>query len=132
MSRSGYSEDGDYADLWRANVERTVAGKRGQSFLRELVEALEAMPEKRLITNDLKTENGEVCAIGAVGVKRGLDVTRLDPYDAEAVGKTFGISSMMAQEITYLNDERFWKKTPEERWHFMHEWAKNNLKAGSP
>lgn len=131
MSRSGYSEDCDYIQLWRNNVEKTIAGKRGQAFLLELVQALEAMPEKKLIRNSLE-ECGEVCALGAVGLKRGIDMTHLDPEEPEQVGKIFGISTMLAQEIVYENDERGYRQTPEERWVRMHGWAKSCLKEQSP
>jgi hypothetical protein len=33
MSRSGYSEDYEHMELYRANVDRTLAGKKGQAFL---------------------------------------------------------------------------------------------------
>lgn len=48
MSRSGYSNDGENIAMWRGQVASAIRGKRGQAFLRELVEALDAMPEKRL------------------------------------------------------------------------------------
>jgi hypothetical protein len=128
VSRSGYSDDGDYLNLWRANVERSLAGKRGQEFLRELIAALEEMPNKRLITDALQGENGEVCAIGAVGLKRGIDMKGLDPEEYEAVAATFKIPTILAQEIVYENDEHGWRQTPEERWARMHKWASDNLK----
>ncbi len=127
MSRSGYSEDCEYLDLWRSNVERTIGGKRGQAFLNELLQALEAMPEKRLIRSSLE-KDGEVCAIGAVGLKRGVKMEHLDPEDPRQVGRAFGISDMLAQEIVYQNDETNYRQTPEERWERMHAWAKSNLK----
>lgn len=48
MSRSEYSENLDSWSLirWRGQVVSAIRGKRGQAFLRELVDALEAMPEK--------------------------------------------------------------------------------------
>lgn len=128
MSRSGYSEDCEYLDLWRSNVERTIAGKRGQIFLRELIEAMEAMPEKRLIAHSLQAETGEVCALGSVGLRRGINMTQLDPEEPDQVGKAFGISSMLAQEVVYMNDERNYRQTSEERWTQMHSWAKSHLK----
>lgn len=128
MSRSGYSDDCENVQLWRANVDRTLAGKRGQAFLRELIASLEAMPEKKLIAHELKAPTGEVCALGAVGVKRGIDMSSLDPEEPEQVGKAFGISSMLAQEVVYMNDERHYDWTPEERWQGMHSWAKEHLK----
>jgi hypothetical protein len=130
MSRSGYSNNYEYLYLWRSNVDRAIAGKRGQAFLQELVTALEAMPEKRLIRHSLE-ESGQVCAIGAVGLKRGVDMKRLDPEEPEQVGKAFGISTILAQEIVYENDERHYSQTPEERWDRMHGWAKSHLKTES-
>ena len=128
MSRSGYSDDCENLNLWRANVERTINGKRGQLFLQELIQALEAMPEKRLIRDSLVETSGEVCAIGALGLKRGLDMTHLDPEDSEQVGRVFGVSTMLAQEIVYQNDEKHYRQTSEERWTRMHSWAKEHLK----
>lgn len=60
MSR--YYDDGDYdenfpneAELWRANAERALKGKRGRKVLTELREALQNLPEKRLIEGALCT-----------------------------------------------------------------------------
>ena len=82
MSRSGYSYDIDHKDLamWRGQVASAIRGKRGQLFLRDMLAALDAMSEKRLITNEL-IRDGEVCALGSVAVTRGLDVSDVDPYD---------------------------------------------------
>ncbi len=64
MSR--YDDDGDFeenfpneADLWQANAERALKGKRGRKVLAELREALLALPEKRLISSALCTVNPE-------------------------------------------------------------------------
>jgi hypothetical protein len=130
MSRSGYSDDCEYLELWRSNVRKTINGKRGQAFLKDLIEALDAMPEKRLIKHSLQ-ENGEVCAIGALGLKRGVDMANLDPEDPEQVGHAFGISSMLASEIVYENDEKNYRQTPEERWLRMRKWADENIKKDS-
>ena len=127
MSRTGYSDDGEYLALWRGNVERTIAGKRGQAFFAELVQALEALPEKRLIQHSLQ-EGAEVCALGALGLKRGTPMAGLDPEDPEQVGKAFGISSMLAQEVVYMNDEQQERQTPEERWARMLDWARSELR----
>ena len=68
MSRSGYSDECDGWDLirWRGAVASAIRGQRGQAFLREMLSALDAMPEKRLISEELERD-GEVCAMGAVG-----------------------------------------------------------------
>lgn len=91
-------EPEDTADFLRAcafgaNMERAVAGKKGQKFLRELEAALLALPEKKLCYGslaDFKIEyplqalgdpipergkhiaTGEVCALGAVALAREM------------------------------------------------------------
>ena len=140
MSRSGYSTDLDEAalNLYRGNVERAIKGKRGQAFLQELARALDEMPEKKLIVGDLVSEDGSVCAIGAVCKARSLDVSKVDKYDPQEVGDLVGIARPLAAEIEYLNDERLvynprqvgWiQETPEMRWQRMREWVQDQLKA---
>jgi hypothetical protein len=85
------------------------------------------MPEKRLISNELRKE-GEVCALGAIGAERGIKLEELDPEDYDVVADAFGISSPLAQEIVYQNDEYCKRYTPEERWSHIHAWAKGCLK----
>lgn len=56
MSRSGYVDD--MCDEWamiryRGAVKSAIRGKRGQAFLREMLAALDAMPEKRLTAGAL-------------------------------------------------------------------------------
>jgi hypothetical protein len=46
-------------ELWHANVKRALAGKRGRKALAEMREALQALPEKRLIA-------GALCTVGGV------------------------------------------------------------------
>jgi hypothetical protein len=99
---------------------------QGQTFLRELANALDEMPVKRLVRSELITEPGEVCSIGAVCKKRNIDVKDVDIYDPEAVGKLVNISRAMAAEIEYENDERP-DETPEKRWIRMRKWVDENL-----
>lgn len=128
MSRSGYSDDGDYINLYRAAVNRAINGKRGQAFLQELARSLDKMPEKRLIAEELITNTGEVCAIGAVCKSRGISVLGVDYDDPYEVGKLVGISQAMAAEIEYENDERTrHDETPEHRWKRMRKWVADNL-----
>jgi hypothetical protein len=48
-------------ELWYANLRRTMLSERGQAFLRELLdEALDALPQKRLIPGVLR-QGGEGC-----------------------------------------------------------------------
>lgn len=107
MSRSGYTDDYDEdgtGGLWRGAVASALRGKRGQAFLRELAAALDAMPEKRLIANELEAD-GEFCTIGVLGAARGIDMAKIDPEDYYQVAAAFGIAPCMAQEIVYENDE---------------------------
>jgi hypothetical protein len=133
MNRSGYSDDvdGPEVHLWRGSVARAIRGKRGQAFLRELLDVLNAMPEKRLIADDLERD-GEVCAIGSVGVKRGIDLTKLDPEEPEPIAKAFGIACALVQELEYINDEQCgWhspRETPEQRHERVREWCAQNLR----
>lgn len=61
MSRSGYYEDYEhdwYQIMWRGAVKRAIRGKRGQAFLREMLTALDALPEPRLIAEKLESGTG--------------------------------------------------------------------------
>lgn len=130
MSRHGYSEDCDdhrQFIMWSGQVASSIRGKRGQAFLRDLVVALEEMPEKRLIASELK-KDGEVCALGALGVKRGIPLEHIDPEDYELVAANFNIAEQLAREVVYQNDEGCSRMTPEQRWTEMHSWAKNKIK----
>lgn len=126
MSRSGYSEDCEHLNLWRSNVERTIRGKKGQLFLKDLLQALDEMPNKRLIRESLAND-GEFCALGALGHKKYIDMEPLDPEDPDQVASVFGISSMLVQEIVYKNDETYYRETPENRWIKMREWVKQQI-----
>lgn len=130
MSRANYSEDWDdpWATIrWRGAVRSAIRGKRGQAFLRDLLCALEGLPQPRLIANDLERE-GEVCAIGALGKARGIDMSNIDPEDAETVAGTFGIADALAREVVYENDEgTFGTETPEQRYLRMKNWVERHL-----
>lgn len=133
MTRSGYSDDYDTntIHLYRRAVNAALDGKRGQAFLREMVEALDAMPVRELIAEDL-ARDGAVCAIGSVGVRRGIDMSALDPSDSRAIAKAFGIAPAMVKEIAWENDEGacYWAHddTPTKRWQRMRTWAANLLR----
>lgn len=127
MGRSGYSEDWDFSNWdfirWRGVVASSIRGKRGQAFLRELVEALDAMPEKRLIARELQCPDG-VCTIGSLGARRGIDMEKLDPEDSCSIAAAFGIAEPLVQEIEYMNDEAVWEEeAPEARWRRMRAWV---------
>lgn len=129
MSRSGYCDDIDdqwQFIRWRGAVSSAFKGARGVAFMTEMLAAMDALPERKLIKSALIQE-GAVCAIGAVGLARGIDMTGLDPEDPNRVAATFGIAPAMAQEIVYTNDEHLWQKTPEERFTAMRDWLKAEI-----
>lgn len=131
MSRSGYTEDCDGRELvmWRGAVNSAIRGARGQAFLREMADAMDAMPVKALIAHDLE-RNGAVCAIGSVGKKRGVDMSKLDPECSERIASTFGIANALVKEIEYENDEcgPLRGETDEERWIRVRRWIAAQLK----
>jgi hypothetical protein len=129
MSRSCYTDDIDdnwQHIMWRGQVASATKGRRGQKLLRELVEALDAMPEKKLVAHELQCSDG-VCALGSVGLKRGVDLTGIDPEDYTKVANTFDIAEPLAREIVFMNDEAGWNDTPEKRWRRMRDWAASQI-----
>ena len=116
-------------NLYRSAVDRAINGKRGQKFLRELANTMDAMPIKRLITGDLINSSNECCTIGVVCKYRKIDVSDIDCEDPEEVGAAVGISRSMAAEIEYENDENYHSinETPEDRWKRMRAWVSSNL-----
>lgn len=116
MSRSGYSDDYGDDDPWaliryRGAVNSAIKGKRGQALLRELLAALDAMPDKRLVAGELE-EAGEFCALGVVGQARGMNLAAIDTYDVESLGPKFNIAEALAREIMWVNDDH----VSETRW----------------
>lgn len=111
MSRSGLVEDDGDDPLahgrWRGAVKSAINGKRGQQFLRELADALDAMPEKVLVAGELQAANGCHCTLGVIGQKRGLDVASMDIDDYDAIAASLQVSAKIAQEIMWENDEVF-------------------------
>lgn len=132
---------------WDANLDRQIKGKRGQAFLRELLAALEALPSKRLVANEL-AKDGEVCTLGALALKRRTDAGEdrervladlgsicVDPdqepdderayEDMEAWAKrVLACPSMLAFVIPHENDED-WRSTPEQRYTAMVMWVRS-------
>ena len=134
MSRSGYSDDCENVQLWRHAVERAAKGARGQAMFRELADALDAMPAKRLHRGNFATADGELCTLGALGMKRGTKMDDLGgdgDADPQLVGQRFNIARALAAEIMYENDEGapYWigVETPYQRWARMRQWVADRL-----
>jgi len=133
VSRSQYDEDCQDWDLiqWRSEVRSAIRGRRGQALLRDMLAALDALPAPRLIYGYLYRDGpeGGVCALGAVGRARGVDMTNLDADDREQVAEAFGIAAALAAEIAYINDEQVIQpETPEERWVRVRAWVATKIK----
>lgn len=131
--RIGYSEEEDFSgqfDLWQANCRRSLRGKRGQQELRELHAALLALPEKRLIHGSLEDEEGGVCAIGAYGKRKGLDLSKFDvDCDTDEVGIAGGMPRLVAWKVVEMNDIELDRLTPEKRYEKMLAWVESKLEA---
>ena len=92
------------------------------------------------MASELETRDGDVCALGALGKMRGIDMSQLDPEDPDRVAAAFGVATPLAQEIVYVNDEHYDSKwddatkrcvdiSPEERWTRMREWVAKQIRA---
>lgn len=145
MNRSGYVDDGgdDLAlGRWRAQVASAIRGKRGQRFIRDLITALDAMPEKKLIEGAFQTDGG-CCAAGAVGRLRGVDMSGLNPpeddleyYDAKEwnipAAEVLDVAVPLIAEVEWVNDEGYsWRGDDdgdEARWKRVRDWATRQLK----
>lgn len=158
MSRSGlYEDDGDDPlayGRWRAQVKSAIKGKRGQALLRDMLAALDAMPDKRLIAGKLifdgtpefddprETEDvivggdqlvtgtgrtvcvGDVCALGALGRARGMDMSKMNQFEAEFVADAFGVAHQLAREIIWMNDDAGpHNETPEQIFTRVRAWV---------
>jgi hypothetical protein len=138
MSRSGYIED--YADdnplafgRWRGVVRSATRGKRGQEFLREMLAALDKIESKTLIARELQTYDGGVCAIGAWGAAKGINMMEVDPEDYYYVAGMCPVATALVQEIIYMNDEgAVGHETPAARYDRMRAWVKAQLVQPTP
>lgn len=136
MSRSGYVEDYDCKDQWaqirwRGAVKSAIRGKRGQGFFKEMLEALDALPEKKLVAQELEMD-GQVCALGAVGLARKIDMTEIDAHDPSTVAATFGINEKITSEVAWMNDDAGpCNESPEKRFERMRSWIVKQIKTSS-
>jgi hypothetical protein len=133
MSRHGYFDEEDYQGqfaLYAQRVRNAARGKRGQAWLRELLAALDAMPKKELAAHTVASR-GECCAVGALAIHRGIDLTEItydDPddefYDGEEttewLAAHFDVADCLLRDVVYENDEGGkWDETPAQRWERM-------------
>lgn len=142
MSRSSYTDDygEDYPgqlELYRANVQRSIQGRNGQARLRELRDALLALPVKALeadIFAEGTREQPRVCALGAWALQtcggdpaaaRALVGPRdTDDYAIAAALQPFQWPLPVVREAIYQNDEgRHDATTPAERYAYVLRWV---------
>jgi len=132
MSRSGYTDDEGDDPLqygrWRGRIKSAIRGARGQQFLRDALAALDAMPEKRLIVEELLDDEKEVCTLGAVLIAKGADPSQFDPHDHDGLGKALNIAPCLVQEIEFENDDEWAPTTPEQRWQRMRRYIEKLIK----
>lgn len=133
MSRSGYSDDCD--DYWgliryRGQVASAIRGKRGQSMLRELRDALDEMPVKALAglgwEDDglFDSESCMPCALGALMARGWSDAEQIAGDDHETIANRLDVAPCLVAEVEFMNDEAvYFGETPEARWRRMREWV---------
>ena len=121
--RSDYGSADDLADEWLRDVANAIASPKGQAFLRELAAAMDAMPEKVLIANELVDKEGDCCTIGAVCKARGIDATHMD---SAAVAEWLGAPLLLVAEIIDVNDG--YRETPVHRWQRMRQWVDKRIR----
>ena len=124
--RSDYGSADDLADEWFRDVANAIASPKGQAFLRELADALDALPDKALIEEELIDEEGNCCAVGAVCKARGIDATHMD---SAAVAEWLGAPLLLVAEIIDVNDG--YRETPVHRWHRMRRWVDRHITQGN-
>jgi len=145
-------DDYDYefpnqGELWSANVQRHLKGAKGQAILRELRDALLALPKKKLINGRLADEQGCVCTVGALAAHRGVSLKELaeiikpderwgeiDAWEAEVrtmdLGRRIGLKEVMAVTLAARNDD-VWlapvDETDEQRYIRVLAWVESQI-----
>lgn len=146
MSRSCYSDDfGDefpgQIHLFRANVERSLRSAHGQARLRELRDALLAMPVKELHADIFVADDRQACALGAwalartqgdVGAARAMVANPHADLEDTDIAKELALyhwPRLVVLETVYQNDEGAgWRaEDPTRRYQRMLEWVEAQL-----
>lgn len=141
--------EGVHPLMWEQTCLNAIRGQKGQAILRELKEALLALPQPRLIDGAFARE-GEVCALGALAAHRcregrpicwgqfvyasmdALEERMGENLEDDEVtlelGEGMGLRRALAWTISYENDEGTRaNETPEQRYKRMLRWVENNL-----
>lgn len=146
MSRSCYGDDyGDefpgQMDLFRANVRRSIRSRAGQARLRELRDALLALPNKELEADtfaDGTPEAPRVCALGAwalakangdVAAAKAMVPTDADDHDTYDALKPHGWPRLVVLDAVWMNDDGgvYRSETPAQRYARVLAWVEREL-----
>ena len=102
-------------------------------MLREMLAAFDAMSVKELASESLVTNNGQFCALGALGNKRNLDMSELEPTEPDDVAHAFKVARALVCEVVYENDECGpHEETTVQRWIRMRAWVVANIVSVKP
>ena len=117
-------------------LEAAIRGKRGQVLLRDLLAALDEMPEKLLIASDFVWPDGKCCALGALGLSRGMDSEDLNALggDVAKAARAFAAPPSLIEAIQRENDAGPWvgRRTYQfqhNRWIYMRAWVASKITA---
>jgi hypothetical protein len=133
--------DGDWEpwmDGQRAGALRSaIRGRRGQQFLRDLVSALDALPEPELSAGALEDkETGCCCAFGAVRRHRGAESAPLGFHPMEEdvtpdrLTEPFDVSPTLAWAVVSANEGWCSSNSPQarrQRFRDVRRWAAAKL-----
>lgn len=123
---SGYDNcecEENVAGLFRSILQRAASGKRGKKLLEDIVQAMMALSEPRLLSDNLEVD-GEVCALGAVLRARNIVLNHID-CNAPGIARALDAPETLVREIISVNDDEFGLtvETPEERFKRFGSWA---------
>ena len=117
-------------------LEAAISGKRGQVLLRDLLAALDAMPEKLLIASDFVWPDGKCCALGALGLARGMNSEDLNALGNNLVktAREFAAPPSLIVAIWRENDAgpcvgRRTYQFQNSRWIYMRAWVASKITA---
>jgi hypothetical protein len=118
---------------WAGALRSAIRGRRGQQFLRDLVNALDALPEPELSAGALEDEEtGCCCAFGAVRRFRGAESVPLyfhpmeEDVTPDHLTEPFDVSRALAWEVVEANEGWCKSNSPEtrrQRFKEVRRWA---------
>lgn len=141
--------EGEDFEPWMAGqqagaLRAAVRGRRGQAFLRELIDALDALPSQELAAGALEDpETGCCCAFGAVARARawGQEEIGFDPMDGDIwrpecrLAEAFDVAETLAWQVIAENEaldssnDRTWRRR---RWRHVRNWAASEIESTKP